>query len=64
MEGLPDDVSEGMKLFVGLFCPSLDVFQQFLYFYFVEMYHRITYRIDNMVNKMKSNECHDIKVFK
>jgi hypothetical protein len=29
MEGLPDDVSEGMKLFVGLFCPSLDVFQQF-----------------------------------
>jgi hypothetical protein len=64
MEGLPDDVSEGMKLFVGLFCPSFDVFQQFLYFYFVEMHHRITDRIDNMVNKMKSNECHDIKVFK
>ena len=51
MEYLPDDVSEGMKFFVGLFCLSVDVFQQFLYFYFVEIYNRF----DDLVKKMMSN---------
>jgi hypothetical protein len=51
MEYLPDDVSAGMKFFVGLFCLSVDVFQQFLYFYFVEIYNRF----DDLVKKMMSN---------
>jgi hypothetical protein len=43
MEGLPDDVSEGTKFFVGLFCPSLDVLTVFIFLFWrnVPSYRRL-----------------------